>query len=113
MEAVKFVQGEYLCGHCHLRSVSNWPPRCTFHPALIAFISDALQGSWFGVDTGQLDPITQLHPRVGKSGQFYTEGARKRYATARPEARKGLRLVTLGVADTGRHALVPITASRG
>ena len=64
------MQGEYLCGQCHLRSVTNWPPGCTFHPSLIAFISDALQGSWLGADKGQLDPFTQLHSLVGESGQF-------------------------------------------
>ena len=46
----------------------NSTPGCTFHPSLIAFISDALQGSWFGADKGQLHPFTQLHSLVGESG---------------------------------------------
>ena len=53
----------------------NSTPGCTFHPSLIAFISDALQGSWFGADKGQLRPFTRLHPLVGESGPEI----RKRY----------------------------------
>ena len=78
-----------------------------------AFISDALRGSWFGADKGQLDPFTQLHSLVGESGQFCQTARGKGMPPPDQRPSKVCVSVTLGVADTGRHALVPITASRG
>ena len=55
------------------RSVSTGlqdAPFIPLHPSLIAFIPDALQGSWFGADKGQLDPFTQLHSLVARVVNF-------------------------------------------
>jgi hypothetical protein len=59
--------------------------------------------------------FTQLLSWVGESGHhFCTDGARKRLPPPDKKAPAKVSVcITLGVADTGRHALVPITASRG